>query len=565
MDMREPSHQDVRPTLGKRVALFGGGFNPPHLAHAFTVTYLLSRADVDEVWLLPAVRHAFDKQLASLEDRIRLLEDSLISGDRVKLCLIEAESEMSGRTFDTLDILQERHPEMTFTLVIGADNLTESHRWHRFDDLCARWSIIALGRPGHERALSEMSAQPWCLPGPTLMSVSSTEIREALRAQESPDWSSEPLSWLPERTQPLALKLYGGVVERSALDHASETSTSLVSPSDLQSVTIWGSGRCGRSLAHALESAQIEVHLVSLRSLDVDRERHQHVWPQRLSEALDSELWILACRDGDLERWAGQLAGALARDQGSLGCEPQMEDLTTPEAVLHCSGARSHEVLRPLRALGVALGRMHPLMSLRGEGDRLRGASCLVSGDQIARQRALKLVALLGANAIREPLAPTALSEPQRLALYHCAAALGANLASVPLVIGELIFQRLGYERVEASHALRALYEVALTPHLSREVNVNTTLVEQWSSALTGPVARGDHDTVTAHLEALTALATLEEIDDALYELFNITPALYQSLSVAAAYLVGRDELAERLQPERSSAVSEDGLRGQTS
>ena len=69
-----------------RVAVFGGAFNPPHLAHVFAVTYLLGREDVDKVWLMPTSAHVFGKDMAPLEDRIEMLQDVVASlgwSDRV--------------------------------------------------------------------------------------------------------------------------------------------------------------------------------------------------------------------------------------------------------------------------------------------------------------------------------------------------------------------------------------------------------------------------------------------------------------------------------------------------
>ena len=74
--------------LRRRIAIFGGGFNPPHLAHLFTVTYLLSRADVDEVWLLPSAKHAFHKQMRPLNERVKLLERGMRIHQRVSELLL---------------------------------------------------------------------------------------------------------------------------------------------------------------------------------------------------------------------------------------------------------------------------------------------------------------------------------------------------------------------------------------------------------------------------------------------------------------------------------------------
>ena len=46
-----------------RVALFGGSFNPPHVAHELVALYVLETQPVDELWLLPVYQHVFDEKI----------------------------------------------------------------------------------------------------------------------------------------------------------------------------------------------------------------------------------------------------------------------------------------------------------------------------------------------------------------------------------------------------------------------------------------------------------------------------------------------------------------------
>ena len=64
-----------------RVAVYGGAFDPPHLSHVFTITYLLTRADVDAVWVLPAADHAFGKRMTPYRER-RAMLDTLAAAAR---------------------------------------------------------------------------------------------------------------------------------------------------------------------------------------------------------------------------------------------------------------------------------------------------------------------------------------------------------------------------------------------------------------------------------------------------------------------------------------------------
>ena len=61
---------DARP----EIALLGGSFNPPHVAHVMAAWWALATQGVREVWLLPTWRHPFGKELAPWEDRVRMCE-----------------------------------------------------------------------------------------------------------------------------------------------------------------------------------------------------------------------------------------------------------------------------------------------------------------------------------------------------------------------------------------------------------------------------------------------------------------------------------------------------------
>ena len=58
------------PTLG----VFGGSFDPPHVAHVMAAAYALSAGAFDRLLVVPVFAHAFDKRLESFEHRVKLCE-----------------------------------------------------------------------------------------------------------------------------------------------------------------------------------------------------------------------------------------------------------------------------------------------------------------------------------------------------------------------------------------------------------------------------------------------------------------------------------------------------------
>jgi nicotinate-nucleotide adenylyltransferase len=163
--------------MPRSVALLGGSFNPPHVAHLMAAYWALATQDVSEVWLLPAFRHPFGKALAPWADRLHMCELASRHVRGVGVCGAEAEladDPLAGRTARTLEHLRAKHPDHAFTLIVGADILPETDKWYRWDLVNQLARVVVVGREGFAP-----------VPGaPSLPGVSSTEIRERLARGE---------------------------------------------------------------------------------------------------------------------------------------------------------------------------------------------------------------------------------------------------------------------------------------------------------------------------------------------------------------------------------------------
>jgi nicotinate-nucleotide adenylyltransferase len=166
------------------VAVFGGSFNPPHVAHVLACALVLTVEDVERVLVVPTFRHPFAKELAPYEDRVAMCTLAFATMACVEVSRVEAELGGESRTLRTLQHLVERHPDWRLRLVIGADILAEAPRWLGFDAISAIAPPIVLARAGVEAP----QAGPVLLP-----EVSSTRVREALARGE---WSDVG-KWVP--------------------------------------------------------------------------------------------------------------------------------------------------------------------------------------------------------------------------------------------------------------------------------------------------------------------------------------------------------------------------------
>lgn len=165
-----------------RVAVYGGSFFPPHVGHAMVAAWLKWTDRADAVWLLPTYQHPFGKALAPFEDRLRWCAALAAAvGPWVAVSDIERTLGGTSYTVRTLDALAAAHPEHTFRLVIGADLLDATQRWHDWDRLAATYTPVVVGRAGWPD-----------VPGsPTFPDVSSTMIRARLLADQ------DVSAWVP--------------------------------------------------------------------------------------------------------------------------------------------------------------------------------------------------------------------------------------------------------------------------------------------------------------------------------------------------------------------------------
>lgn len=154
-----------------RVAVFGGSFNPPHVAHVLACALVLAVEDVDRVLVVPTYRHPFAKALAPYDDRVAMCELGMGALAGVEVSRVEEELGGESRTLRTLEHLAATHTDWTLRLVIGADILAETPKWFGFDAIARLAPPLVLARAG----VDAPGAGPALLP-----EVSSTQVRAAI-------------------------------------------------------------------------------------------------------------------------------------------------------------------------------------------------------------------------------------------------------------------------------------------------------------------------------------------------------------------------------------------------
>jgi len=237
-----------------------------------------------------------------------------------------------------------------------------------------------------------------------------------------------------------------------------------------------GAGRVGVSAAHWLVARGARLDAVAGRrgsdsATRLARELDCPCEPIETLRSADADLLLLALPDAALAPTAAALA---TREQAPV--------------VLHVAGALGAAVLAPLRARGSAVGSWHPLRAFAEpsrDPSEAAGTFFALDGDAPALALAERLSqALAGQCAL--------VGESDR-SLYHAAAALAAGGVTTLVAAVASLADRMGLPEA----ARRGYLELA------QGALAAARGADDPADAITGPVARGDEETVARHLEAL--------------------------------------------------------------
>jgi nicotinate-nucleotide adenylyltransferase len=171
------------------IGLFGGSFNPPHVAHLAVAEACAEAAGLDAVWWMPtpAPPHKrADPALAAPEHRLAMVRLAAEGNDRFAVSDVEFRRPGPHYTVDTLRALREERPGDTFALVVGGDSLAAFATWREPEAILERTQLVVYRRPGSDLAgvPDFVRARATVVDGPGL-ELSGTELRARLAAGRS--------------------------------------------------------------------------------------------------------------------------------------------------------------------------------------------------------------------------------------------------------------------------------------------------------------------------------------------------------------------------------------------
>lgn len=286
-----------------------------------------------------------------------------------------------------------------------------------------------------------------------------------------------------------------------------------------KTITLVGAGNLAHALGPALKAAGYRIEGVAARNNAESRRRAQSL-ARRLgakwygldqAEPASEIVWLLHTDDA-----LGQTARTLARRPGWRG-----------KVVLHSSGALSSDVLAPLRRAGAHSASLHPMMTfVPGTTPDMSRVPFAVEGDPKAVAVARQITGRLGAEIF--PIRKSA------KVLYHALGSFSSPLVVATLVTAERVGRTAGLTLPQTRKIMAAILQQTLKNYLERGP----------AAAFSGPIKRGDLDTVRRHLRELKRVPGGHEVYRAL-----VKSAL---LDLPAAHKSGLSKLIKKTREDKA-------------
>jgi len=182
-----------------RLGVFGGAFDPPHIAHLALAQHAIAQFGLQQLRIIPT-GDAWHKDHTLTASPHRLAMARLAFEGMAQVAVDEREINRAGATYtyDTLLELKTEHPDDELFLFIGADQAHAFKTWHRWQDILKLATLVVAQRGGAPQWHNAVSPDVQRLDMPSLK-VSATDIRAhyAQHTVAQPPFSN----WLPASVQ----------------------------------------------------------------------------------------------------------------------------------------------------------------------------------------------------------------------------------------------------------------------------------------------------------------------------------------------------------------------------
>ncbi len=171
-----------------KLGIFGGTFNPPHMAHLLAAEGVRDHLKLDKILFVPASipPHKTREGVIPARHRLEMVRLAIEGNPAFELSDIELRRKGTSYTIDTILELKQEHPDAKVHFILGIDLLIDFDKWKEPDRILAECDLVAMNRPGFDLAVvdKELLARIQLVNVPSV-DISSTNIRRRVKSGRS--------------------------------------------------------------------------------------------------------------------------------------------------------------------------------------------------------------------------------------------------------------------------------------------------------------------------------------------------------------------------------------------
>ena len=182
----------------RRLALYGGAFDPIHNGHLATIALILNSGAADEVLVIPSGDRPDKPNTIAAQHRVELsrlaITEAFGSDSAITVSDLQASGSLGFASIELLDSFKNKQPDAELLLVVGAELLRDLAEWVEAERLKLEAHLLIVGRPSVKSSAPELQAEwqtelraEWrstvlSAPYEAQVLVSSTTLREIIRS-----------------------------------------------------------------------------------------------------------------------------------------------------------------------------------------------------------------------------------------------------------------------------------------------------------------------------------------------------------------------------------------------
>jgi nicotinate-nucleotide adenylyltransferase len=169
-----------------KIGIFGGTFDPPHLAHLIAAELAVDQFELDKLIFVPAYQSPLKSRadVSNPEHRLAMVKLAIKNNPKFDISTIELDRQGLSYTIDTVRHFKKEFDLSELYLLIGGDQFEQFELWRDPEEILSSARLVVMHRPNENRSSMPFDAQIEYLKMP-LLDISATDIRRRVAAGES--------------------------------------------------------------------------------------------------------------------------------------------------------------------------------------------------------------------------------------------------------------------------------------------------------------------------------------------------------------------------------------------